>query len=110
MANARSKMQDDPAVDPRDEDAYWRDNFETREYYEVNRPYSDYAPAYRYGWESFGRYRGKSWDQVEGDLGRGWERAKGQSQLAWEKAKHAVRDAWHRVERALPGDFDKDGR
>jgi hypothetical protein len=30
--------------------------------------------------------------------------------MQWDNAKGAVRDAWHRVERAIPGDFDKDGR
>ena len=111
MASIREKLKDlDRMVNPVDEDAYWRDNFTSRDYYDTTYPYTDYAPAYRYGWESYDRYRGKKWDQVEGDLGRGWDRAKGESRLAWEKAKHAVRDAWHRVERALPGDFDKDGR
>ena len=39
-----------------------------------------------------------------------YEKAKGNSKLAWEDAKGATREAWHRVERAIPGDFDKDGR
>ena len=30
--------------------------------------------------------------------------------LGWDKARNAASDAWHRVERALPGDFDGDGR
>ena len=70
----------------------------------------DYGPAYRYGWESRGRYADRSWDEVESDLEGGWESAKSNSRLGWEKAKHATRDAWHRVERAIPGDADNDGR
>ncbi len=30
--------------------------------------------------------------------------------MGWDKAKQASRDAWDRIERALPGDFDKDGK
>jgi hypothetical protein len=110
MAKTRTNLQDtSPTFNPDDEDAYWRDDFMNRDYYEANRPYSDYAPAYRYGWESYSRYPGKKWDQVESDLGRGWDRAKGASSLTWDRAKHAVRDAWHRIEKAIPGDADKDG-
>ena len=47
---------------------------------------------------------------ADSDLERGWDKAKGKSELGWDKAKHATKDAWHRVERAIPGDFDKDGR
>ena len=100
------------AVNPTAEDTYWRENYKTRPYagsseltYE-----EDYRPAYRYGWESRTRYQGKRFEDVEPDLGRDWDRAKGRSRLNWERAKEATRDAWHRVERAIPGDFDRDGR
>ncbi len=96
--------------DPTTEDAYWRDNYTTRDYYEEGTSYDDYAPAYRYGWESRQRYPDRRYDDVENDLERDWARAKGNSRLGWEKAKYATRDAWHRVERALPGDADGDGR
>ncbi|MGI8905778.1 MAG: hypothetical protein ACR2IE_04720 [Candidatus Sumerlaeaceae bacterium] len=99
------------AIDPTVEDAYWRENHKTASYYDRNLSYDDdYAPAYRYGYESRRTNAGKKFDDVEGDLGRGWDRAKGNSQLGWDKAKMASRDAWHRVERALPGDADGDGR
>ena len=98
------------AIDPEVEDAYWRNNFSSRPYVDRGASYSEYGPAYRYGWESRGRYADRSFDNVENDLERGWDKAKGQSKLAWSKAKNATRDAWHRVERAIPGDFDKDGR
>jgi hypothetical protein len=96
------------AVNPTAEDAYWRDNYSTASYYDRNRTYDDYAPAYRLGYSSYGRY--PSYDVAETELERDWERAKDKSRLSWEQAKHATRDAWHRVERAIPGDFDGDGR
>ena len=98
------------AVDPTAEDAYWRDNYSTRPYYQSGHTYDDYGPAYRYGWESRTRYSGKKFDDVESDMGRDWDRMKGKSRLNWERAKDATRDAWHRVERAVPGDADRDGR
>ena len=98
------------AVDPTAEDAYWRDNYSTRPYYQSGESYDDYGPAYRYGWESRQRYSGKRYEDVEQDLGRDWDNTKGNSRLNWERAKHASRDAWHRVERAMPGDADRDGR
>jgi hypothetical protein len=98
------------SVNPTVEDAYWRSNYETRPYVESGRKYDEYQPAYRYGWESYSRYPDRRFEDVESDLERDWDRAKGSSKLTWDKAKHATKDAWHRVERALPGDFDKDGR
>ena len=98
------------AVNPTVEDTYWKENFSTRPYITADRGYEFYQPAYRYGWESYPNYRGKKYEEVESDLERGWDRFKGQSKLSWNEARAATRDAWHRVERAIPGDFDKDGR
>jgi hypothetical protein len=97
-------------VNPTVEDAYWRDNYGSRPYVDTGADYDVYRPAYRYGWEARGRYGDLNWDEVEEDMERNWDKNRGTSTLSWAKAKHAVRDAWHRVERALPGDFDKDGR
>jgi hypothetical protein len=98
------------SVNPTAEDAYWRENYKNRPYAQNDYTYDEYAPAYRYGWESRSRYSGRKFDEVEPDLGRNWDTAKGKSRLGWEKAKEATRDAWHRVERAIPGDADGDGR
>lgn len=109
-AVAGRSMRHDPAV----EDAYWRDNYSSRPYVSSGQTYDDYAPAYRYGAESYSRYPDRSYDEVEPELGRDWGNARGKSSLEWEHAKHATRDAWHRVsdsvERAVPGDSDGDGR
>ena len=53
------------AIDPTAEDAYWMANHRSRPYYEEGRSYTDYQPAYRYGWESYGRHAGRNWDEVE---------------------------------------------
>jgi hypothetical protein len=101
-------------VDPSAEDAYWRDTYSTRPYVTPGSTYDDYGPAYRYGVDSYGRYEGRPFDEIETDLERDWSRARGESKLAWENAKHATRDSWQRVsdavERAVPGDSDRDGK
>jgi hypothetical protein len=102
------------AADPAVEDAYWRDNYSSRPYVQSGSQYDEYAPAYRYGVDSYSKYPNRSFDEVEPELSRDWGRARGSSSLEWEHAKHASRDAWHRVsdtvERAVPGDSDRDGR
>lgn len=60
-------------------------------------------------WESYALHPGRTFEELESELQTGWEKTEHATALAWDKAKHAVRDAWHRIERAIPGDFDKDG-
>lgn len=86
-------------VNPTEEDKYWRDNYRNRPYYSTGREYTEYEPAYRYGWESASRpeYRERRFEEVETDLERGWDRAKGTTRATWNDAKDATRDAWDRV-------------
>jgi hypothetical protein len=85
-------------VDPTAEEAYWRDEYKNREYYDPDVDYAaDYAPAYRYGWESRDQYRARDWEEMEPVLGRDWQSRRGSSSLAWDRAKQAARDAWNRV-------------
>ncbi|MDQ3058989.1 MAG: hypothetical protein M3R45_05630 [Pseudomonadota bacterium] len=99
------------AVNPAAEDTYWRSSYNTRPGYVDGYSYDDdYLPAYRLGYESRNRYEGRTFEEVETTLQSDWERLRGASRLSWGQARHATRDAWHRVERALPGDFDGDGR
>jgi len=102
------------SIDPTQEDAYWRDNYTSRPYVDSGASYDDYGPAYGYGVNSYSRYPGRSFDDVESDLSRDWDSSRGTSSLTWDRAKHATRDAWQRVsdtvERAVPGDSDRDGK
>jgi hypothetical protein len=85
-------------VNPTVEETYWRENYASRPYVTEGASREDFAPAYRYGWESHDRYPDKSFDDVEVDLERDWEQGKGESRLPWTKAKPASRDAWDRIE------------
>jgi hypothetical protein len=84
-------------INPTDEEAYWRDNYRGRHYVGKEDRYEDYAPAYRYGWESYGRHAGRSFDEAETDLRTGWGGAKTGSRLEWDRARPATRDAWDRI-------------
>ena len=101
-------------VDTNAEEAYWRENYASRPYTREGRSFLEYKPAYKYGADAHGRYPGRSFDDVEGELRDDWDRFKGTSSLAWDEARDAARDAWQRLkdlmERALPGDADRDGK
>ena len=59
------------AVNPTEEDAYWRENYEREPYYVGGRTYDHYRPAYELGWSSVGRYEG-DFDAVEPRLADDW--------------------------------------
>jgi hypothetical protein len=84
-------------IDPTVEGTYWRDNYLNRPYVETGVLYSEYEPAYRFGWESVAAYPNRDFDEVEPELERDWARRRGTSTLDWARAKQAVRDAWNRV-------------
>ena len=80
-----------------DEERYWRESFRSRPYVTADRGFDYYAPAYRYGFESAGRYGGRAWSDVEPELERGWTEYRRESKSTWQDIKDAVRDAWDRV-------------
>lgn len=86
------------SVNPTVEDAYWRDNYNTRSYARKDATYDTYQPAYKYGWESRLMHGGKKWTDVESDLERNWSSARGSSTLGWNDARPAARDAWDRLD------------
>lgn len=59
------------AVNPTEEDAYWRDNYTREPYHVPGRPYEQYRPAYELGWSAVGRYEG-DFDAVEPRLADDW--------------------------------------
>jgi hypothetical protein len=87
------------AVNPTEEDAYWRENYQSRPYVEQGRDYAEYEPAYRHGYTAYTRYPERNFEEIEPDLRRDWETARGEtSDLDWDRgARDASRDAWQRV-------------
>lgn len=100
------------SVNPEEYDRHWQQSYSSAPYYSDRYNWNDYQPAYQYGYDTYGRYQGRRFEDAEADLERDWERtrAESNSRLAWNDARHAVRDGWHHIERRLPGDADGDGR
>ena len=97
------------AVNPTDYEDHFKSTYRERPYFKSGREWNDYQPAYKYGYDTYGQYRGQRFEDVEPELERNW-RARSDARLEWNEAKGAVRDGWHHIERALPGDADRDGR
>jgi hypothetical protein len=80
------------------EEAYWRDNWQSRPYVTADRTFDYYQPAYRYGVESAVQFRDLDWKEAEEDLSVGWSGFDYPgSRPLWEDVRHAVKDSWHRV-------------
>jgi uncharacterized protein (TIGR02271 family) len=75
-------------------DADWRQHHNTMF---LNRgAYTDYEPAYRYGYElrQDTRYQGRDWAAMEADVRRDWETRHAGT---WERFKDAIRYGWDKV-------------
>jgi hypothetical protein len=79
-----------------EEDKWWEQKFSSRRS-ASGRTYSDYRPAYQYGYESGRHNMGRNWNDVESDLRTGWDKYEGRGQSTWDHVKDAVRDAWDRI-------------
>jgi hypothetical protein len=88
------------AVNPTEEDAYWRGHYQQEAYYQRGHEYDDYAPAYRVGYESRADHADHSFEQAEDDLKRRYEATRGASPLVWGDARNATRAAWDRAARS----------
>ena len=91
------------SINPSFEHEYWRGAYAARPYVREGEAYETFAPAYRYGWESYTRHAGRRFEEVEPLLRSAWERGEWNARLSWERAREAAHDAWLRVERALSG-------
>jgi len=98
------------AVNPTEYISTFENSYRNAPYYSAGREWNDYQPAYQYGYDTYGQYRGQRFEDVEDQLERNWDATRANSRLAWSEASGAVKDGWHHIERALPGDADRDGR
>ena len=98
------------SVNPNEYDDHFRTSYSSAPYYSDRYTWNDYQPAYQYGYNTYGQYRGQRFEDIEPQLQRDWDSTRGQSSMAWNEAKGAVRDGWDYIERAMPGDADRDGR
>ena len=55
-------------ADPKQEEAYWREQHQKQSFAKPGQKYDDYAAAYRTGYEGFHKYPGKPYEEIEDDL------------------------------------------
>lgn len=86
------------AVDAVADEAYWRENFASRDY-AARANYESFRPAYRLAANRFARDSSKTFEDVEPSLALDWTDRHMDSTLAWDDARPAARDAWERLQR-----------
>ena len=71
-------------------------------YYVAGHDWHDYAPAYRYGIDTYHSHGSQPFAQAESVLQGGWEANQHfGSQLGWLQARPAVEHAWRSFDEAL---------
>jgi len=83
--------------DPTVEVEYWRGESSKRPYYNKNRKFADYEPAYRAGANSYDPTAPADFADREMVAREEWER-QGQSLLTWHEARPAAADAYARLQ------------
>jgi uncharacterized protein YcfJ len=98
------------AVNPTQEEQYWRENHASQEW-ASGSSYDQYAPAYRTGYEGVTKYAGKRYEEIETDLALDYQKHDPNTALPWDRARPAVKAAWQRVSGTIaPRDTDRGTR
>ena len=96
------------APDWNTEEAHWRKQHGNQPYADKDRPYDDYAAAYRVGVEGAVKYSGKRFDEVEQSLAADYEQSEPGSAIPWDTVRPAVKAAWDRLGGVIaPRDSDR---
>ncbi len=85
------------AMNPTQEETYWRENHASQPYAKTEFSFQHYAPAYRTGYEAVTKYGGKQFHEIEDDLALDYERNRADSALPWDEARHATHAAWSKM-------------
>lgn len=89
------------AADARDDLGHFQQIHREMPYFVEGRDWEDYAPAYRYGLDTYATHGGQPFEQAEDQLQAGWPRARSGSRLDWSQASPAVRHAWRSLDETL---------
>ena len=94
-------------VYPQKEADYWREQH-PKQPYAKEGSYEQFEHAYRTGYDTFFRYPGKSFDEVEESVATDYEQAKPASALPWDIACPAVNAVWEKMAGVIgPRDPDR---
>src|SRR5213080_5471155 len=83
-------------ADPQKEAAYWREQH-SKQPYAKNYSYEQFEHAYKTGYNSFFKYPGKQFEEVEDSLASDYDEAKPTSALPWDTVRPAVSSVWERM-------------
>lgn len=86
------------AVNPTEEETFWRLSYIGEPYYLAGRPYEYYAPGFRAGWEGRVRHSGRTFIEAEADLMRGYLSIRDEFDPSWLDMRPAAQAAWNRVD------------
>ena len=94
--SAGGKSDQSGGVDPGKEAAYWREQH-SKQPYAKNYSYDQFEHAYKTGYNSFLKYPGQNFADVEDDIALGYEQEKPGSALPWDTVRPAVNAVWERM-------------
>ena len=90
------------ARDRRENLGHFQQIFHSMPYYVSGAEWQDYAPAYRYGLDTYATHGGQPFVDAEPTLRKGWDaRARDGSRLDWMDARPAMEHAWRSLDEAL---------
>jgi hypothetical protein len=94
-------------VYPENEAAYWREQH-AKQPYGKDYSYEQFEHAYRTGYESFMKYPGQKFNEVEDSIAKEYESEKPGSALPWDTVRPAVNTVWERMSSVIsPRDPDR---
>jgi hypothetical protein len=93
---AGGKTDQSGGVDPKKEAAYWREQH-SKQSYAKNYSYEQFEHAYRTAYNSFFKYPGKKFEEVEDPIALDYEKSKPGSALPWDTVRPAVNAVWERM-------------
>jgi hypothetical protein len=106
-AGGKSDQSGRGGVDPEKEAAYWREQH-AKQPYAKNYSYQEFEHAYRTGYDTFFRYPGKTFDEVEDSVAADYEEAKPGSALPWDTVRPAASAVFDRPGGVIgPRDSDR---
>lgn len=96
-------MENDPH-----KEAYWKERHGEQPFVDKEHSYEDYAHAYRTGFETVQKHRGKNWDEIEEEVALGYEKSQPDDALPWDHVRPVVKTMWDRLSGvAGPRDVDR---
>ena len=93
---AGDKGNQSGGADREKEAAYWREQH-PKQPYAKNYSYEQFEHAYRTGYDSFSKYPGQRFDEVEESVAADYEQAKPASALPWDTVRPAASAVWDRM-------------